>query len=293
MQVTIDGRRVRQNVGEGAVLGPYSLSPGKHSVGFFDSSTDVSTAGSFTLRNGSHNDLVLHRPAALSGEPVVNVCRTPRQPIGPGKARLFIAHTATVAPADVRMEGRVIFTNIASGEFAEADVPAGGHKLELLPTGLTKSPLLGPVHVSLPPRTVTMVHAVGTPSNAMDVTAHTSGVVGDGTVAPGSSLDQSVSQPANQSAPSRHPTKRSRAGHCCQHGCGFLSAPRLCWSAAGYVPTASCLRRVHDAIPSLTKNRGGYQNLARHRCPRRGSGPNGSPMRRPASMLRACRGDVR
>jgi hypothetical protein len=98
VQVTIDGRRVRQNVGEGAVLGPYSLSSGKHSVSFFDPSADVLTAGSLTVRDGSHTDVVLHRPAALSGEPVVNVYRTPRQSIGPGKARLLIAHTATVAP---------------------------------------------------------------------------------------------------------------------------------------------------------------------------------------------------
>ena len=35
--------------------------------------------------------------------------QTPVEPIGPGKARVLVAHTATVAPADVQVDGKVVF----------------------------------------------------------------------------------------------------------------------------------------------------------------------------------------
>jgi hypothetical protein len=183
--VLLDGKRVKQGVAEGTILGPYPLSAGKHEVRFVDASGDIAVNTTVTVRAGTASDVVLHRPAAVSGEPVVNVYSTPRKPIGPGKARVLVAHTATVPPADVRVDGKVVFTDIANGEYAEADVPAGSHKVELLPTGQTTNPILGPLDVKLAPRTVTMVYAVGQPSNgSMKVIAHAAPIESDGTVQP-------------------------------------------------------------------------------------------------------------
>ena len=70
---------------------------------------------------------------------------TPTDTIAAGKARVLIANTATVAPADVRLDGTVVFRNIANGEFATADVAEGEHVAELLPSGLTTRPILGPL----------------------------------------------------------------------------------------------------------------------------------------------------
>lgn len=186
VRVTIDGRQVKSDARVGAVLGPFSLAAGKHTVRFVDRSGDVSMSSAVTVKPGSSTDVVLHRPASVSGEPVVNVYRTPRKAIGPGKARVLLAHTATVAPADVRVDGKVVFTNIANGEYAEADVPAGVHEVALLPTGQTKSPILGPLDVDLPARTVTMVYAVGSPKNgSMSAISHSAAIAADGTVEPG------------------------------------------------------------------------------------------------------------
>ena len=118
------------------------------------------------VKSGSNTDVVLHQPASVNGAPVVSTYRTPLSPIGPEKARVLLAHTATVAPADVRVDGKVVFTNIANGEYADADVPAGPHRVALLPTGFTNDPILGPLTLTLPPRTVTMVYAVGNPRTA-------------------------------------------------------------------------------------------------------------------------------
>lgn len=186
VRVMIDGRQVKSGVGLGSVLGPYSVSGGEHTVRFSDPKGDASMSASLKVRPGTSTDVVLHSPASVSGKPVVNVYRTPRTSIGPGKARLLVAHTATVAPADVRVDGTVVFTDIANGEFAQADVPAGRHKVELLPTGRTSDPILGPIAVSLKPRTVTMVYAVGTPKNgSMRVISHEARLASDGTVEPG------------------------------------------------------------------------------------------------------------
>jgi hypothetical protein len=187
VRVAIDGKQVRDDVGVGTILGPYSLSAGKHAVKFVDTAGKVAMSVSVTVRPGTSNDVVLHSPAAVSGKPVVNVYSTPRKPIGPGKARVLVAHTATVAPADVSVDGKVVFTNIANGEFAEADVPAGSHKVELLPTGQKTNPILGPLDVKLAADTVTMVYAVGRPSNgSMKVIAHAAPIASDGTVRPAS-----------------------------------------------------------------------------------------------------------
>jgi hypothetical protein len=186
VSVTIDGRKVKSDAQVGAVLGPFSLAAGKHTVRFVDGSGDVSMSSAVTVKAGSSTDVVLHRPASVSGEPVVNVYQTPRKAIGPGKARVLLAHTATVAPADVRVDGKVVFTNIANGEYAEADVPAGVHEVALLPTGQTKNPILGPLDVDLPARTVTMVYAVGSPKNgSMSAISHSAAIAADGTVEPG------------------------------------------------------------------------------------------------------------
>ncbi len=185
IEVSIDGDPVRSGVEVGSILGPFDLAPGPHSLDFSDASGEVAMSSSIDVTAGASSDVVLHRPAAVGGDPVVNTYATPLDPIGPGKARVLIAHTATVAPADVEVDGTTVFTNIANGEYAEADVPAGDHEVSVLPTGTTGQPILGPLDVTLTPRTVTMVYAVGRPQNgSMDVIVHTARLAADGTVAP-------------------------------------------------------------------------------------------------------------
>jgi hypothetical protein len=185
LDVAVDGDVVDRQARVGAVLGPYSLAPGKHQVRFTDSSGDVRLASSVEVASGSSRDVVVHRPAAVGGQPVVNSYRTPQGPIGPGKARVLIAHTATVAPADVRVDGKVVFRDIANGEYATADVPAGTHRVSLLPTGLANPPILGPLTLTLAPGTVTNVYAVGDPKKgSMNVILHRGLLASNGAAAP-------------------------------------------------------------------------------------------------------------
>lgn len=183
VDVRIDGRRVATDAKVGKVLGPFDLAAGSHEVRFTDG--DVEVSSSVEVSPGSSSDVVLHQPAAPDGDPVVHLYPAPMEPISAVKARILVAHTATVAPADVHVDGKVVFTNIANGEFAQADVPGGRHVVELLPTGRTDQPILGPLELTLEPCTLAMVYAVGNPSDgSMDVIVRTETLASDGTVVP-------------------------------------------------------------------------------------------------------------
>lgn len=183
VDVSIDGREVAGGAAVGDVLGPFELSPGSHDVVFTGEGMEV--ASTLDVRAGAASDVVLHLPAEVGGDPVVHSYAAPDGPIGPGKARVLLAHTATVAPADVRVDGQTVFTNIANGEFADADVPEGTIEVALLPSGSTDDPILGPLDVSLEARTLSMIYAYGNPRDgSMNVIAHTSPLGADGSVAP-------------------------------------------------------------------------------------------------------------
>jgi hypothetical protein len=182
--ITVDDEAVEPDATTGDVVGPVDLAPGEHTVTFEGEGVSVSTK--VEVSAGTMQDVVVHLPAAVGGDPVVSRYPTPRDPIGPDKARVLVAHTATVAPADVRVDGQVVFTNIANGEYATADVPAGEHEVALLPTGTTGDPILGPLTVTVQPLTVTMVYAVGNPEDdSMELIAHALPLAADGSVAPG------------------------------------------------------------------------------------------------------------
>jgi len=183
--VSIDGKVTQRDVAVNAVLGPFQLTAGPHRVQFTDDQANTEVASTVDVTAGSSSDVVVHRPAEVGGDPIVNLYRTPGKPIAPGKSRVLIAHTATVPPADVRVDGQVVFTDIANGEYATADVASGPHSVALLPTGVTKNPILGPLSVTLQPSTVTMVYAVGSPSDgSMNVVSHSATLTSNGATAP-------------------------------------------------------------------------------------------------------------
>ena len=184
VDVTIDGEVVESGVDSGQVLGPYSLSAGSHQVDF-SGGDGIEQATTVKVAAGSTQDVVLHLPASVDGDALVTTYPAPVKPIGPGKARVLVAHTANVAPADIQVDGQVVFENVANGEYATADLPAGKHVVALFATGTTTDPILGPLTVDLTARSLTMVYAVGNPdTDSMDLVAHTAELAADGSLVP-------------------------------------------------------------------------------------------------------------
>ena len=183
VSVSVDGDEVQSGAAVGSIL-PLQLSPGRHDV-VFSHPDGTSAQAEVDLAVGRSSDVVYHLPASLSGDPVVSTYRTPTKAIGPGKARVLVAHTATLAPADVEVDGKTIFSDIANGEFAEAEVPAGTLSVALIASGSKGAPVLGPIDLTVKASTVTMVYAVGRPSDGtMQVITRDSTISSDGTVVP-------------------------------------------------------------------------------------------------------------
>lgn len=183
VDVTVDGEEVAGDAGVGDVLGPFELAQGSHDIVFTGEGMEV--ASTLDVRAGAATDVVLHLPAEVGGDPLVHSYAAPDAPIGPDKARVLLAHTATVAPADVEVDGQTVFTNIANGEFAEADVPAGTIEVALVPSGSTADPILGPLDVSLEAGSLSMIYAYGNPRDgSMNVIAHTTALASDGSERP-------------------------------------------------------------------------------------------------------------
>lgn len=161
VDVVLDGDALEQDVSPKSVLGPLALAAGDHMIEF--SSDDWTVQADFEVNHPSA-DVVVHRPADAGGEPKISVFTNDVRPISAAKARLTIAHTAVVPPADVRVSGKVLFSNIANGEFVTAEVPAKTYSVDIVPTG-ESTPLLGPLDLAVTAGALNRVFAIGQPED--------------------------------------------------------------------------------------------------------------------------------
>jgi hypothetical protein len=104
---------------------------------------------------GDNIDVVMHRPADPSGTPVLTWFSNDLSAVPAGKSSLTVAHTAVVGPADIRVNGKVLFANIANGESLHLVVPAATYTVDIVPAGATKPIILGPLKLEVTPGTPT------------------------------------------------------------------------------------------------------------------------------------------
>jgi Domain of unknown function (DUF4397) len=184
VNVAVDGKTVRQAVAAKAVVGPLSLTPGKHTISFSTNGWKVSSGVTISHRS---SDVVLHWPADPTNKPVVTVFGNDLAPVSSNKGRLTVVHAAVVPPADVRVDKKVLFANIANGQYVSAEVPGGTYSVDVVPTGQTTHPLLGPVMLPVKTGVLTRVFAIGKPTNgSMDAIVQVLPLASDGSSAPGS-----------------------------------------------------------------------------------------------------------
>ncbi|MDX6367482.1 MAG: hypothetical protein QOK30_2558 [Nocardioidaceae bacterium] len=184
VNVAVDGNTVRRAVAAKAVVGPLRLAPGKHTISFSTNGWKV-TSG-VTISHHS-SDVVLHWPADPTNKPVVTVFGNDLAPVSSNKGRLTVVHAAVVPPADVRVDKKVLFANIANGQYVSAEVPGGTYSVDVVPTGQTTHPLLGPVMLPVKTGVLTRVFAIGKPTNgSMDAIVQVLPLASDGSSAPGS-----------------------------------------------------------------------------------------------------------
>lgn len=159
VDVLVDEKSIEKEVEAKSVVGPLELTSGQHTVTF---RSDAWSATADVEVDRPSLDVVVHRPADPAADPTVTVFGNEVQPISANKARVTIAHTAVVPPADVRVSGKVLFSNIANGEFVTAEVPAATYSVDIVATG-GSDPVFGPVEVTLQAGALNRVFAIGDP----------------------------------------------------------------------------------------------------------------------------------
>ena len=163
VSVELDGRQIVASAQPKTIVGPLREPAGQH-VLVLRSGTKVVTSARFTVVAGQSIDAVAHRAADAAMTPRVVVFRNDLSPVGPGKARLVVAHVAVAPPADIRVSGTVLFHDVASGESLSLLVPAKTYSVDVV-ASVGGATILAPVQLPVKAGTLTRVFAVGDPSN--------------------------------------------------------------------------------------------------------------------------------
>lgn len=200
--IVVDGQVRQEDADPGTVVGPVNLDPGSHTVTLQPADGEPLSA-TVDVTAGSSADVVAHSRADLAAGPVLTVFPNDLSAVGPGKSRLIVAHTAVVPPADVRVDGVVLLSNVANAESLELLVPAATYSVDIVPTGTSSPVVFGPVDLAVEAGTLTRVFAFGDPTQqSMDVVVQVLPVAQEGAGPPASMPMGNGGQAATGSVPS-------------------------------------------------------------------------------------------
>ena len=185
IDVAIDGDTLATQVATAKVVGPFQVGAGTHTVTFTDAGGKVVATNTVQTAGGSSSDVVVHLQTAASKAPMVTQFANNVSAVPANKAALTVAHTAAVPPADIRVDGKVLFANIANGESLDVVVPAGTYRVDIVKAGEQAPAVFGPVDLTVKGGTLTKVYAVGDPAaKTMNVAVHEIAMPRSGSAAP-------------------------------------------------------------------------------------------------------------
>jgi hypothetical protein len=166
VDVFLDGKNVCPSATPKTVVGPLTVAAGSHVVSIREPSGAVITEGQFQVAANSSIDLVAHRKADTSKTPQITQFANDVSAVGPGKARLAVAHVAVVPPADVRLDGKALFRNLGNDESLTQVVAAKSYRLDVVPTATTGPTVLMAQSLNVKSRTLTRVFLIGDPATS-------------------------------------------------------------------------------------------------------------------------------
>jgi hypothetical protein len=173
IDVAVDGRTVAQDVQTATVVGPITVGTGTRTLTFTADDGRVVTENTIDAAAGSSSDLVLHLTTAAGDPPVVTQFVNDLTGVPSDKASVTVAHAAAVPPADIRVDGQVLFANVANGESLNLVVPAGSYSVDIVPAGESSPVVFGPVNLAVQGGSLNRVYAVGDPAaTTMNVAVH-------------------------------------------------------------------------------------------------------------------------
>jgi Domain of unknown function (DUF4397) len=163
LDISIDGHQVAGGVVGGKLVGPFGVAAGKRMITARQGGKVV-IQREVSAGSGASLDVVIHQPVSPTGNPLITTYTNDLDAVPKDKAGLRVAHDAAVGPADIRVNGKVLFANVANGESLDAVVPAGTYKVDIVPAGATSPVVLGPLDLPVKAGYLTRVFAIGAPS---------------------------------------------------------------------------------------------------------------------------------
>jgi len=163
LDITIDGRTVATGVQGAEVVGPFGVASGQRMITARQGGKVV-ISRQLTVGSGANLDAVIHQPVSPTGAPVLTSYANKLNSIPKDKAALRVAHDAAVGPADIRVNGKVLFANVANGESLDVVVPAATYSVEIVPAGASSPVVLGPLDLPAKAGYLTRVFAIGDPN---------------------------------------------------------------------------------------------------------------------------------
>jgi Domain of unknown function (DUF4397) len=170
ISVTVDGDSVVGELADGTVAGPFPVKHGTRTVTVSEDGKTLVTS-KVKLLAGSNSELVVHLPASPPGDPMITRFDNNLKPVQEGKAAHAFGHVAAAGPIDIRVDNKVVFANIANGEYLYKVVPAGTYQVDIVPTEMSK-PLLGPLKQRVRPDKLTWVFVIGEPGKNLAIVRH-------------------------------------------------------------------------------------------------------------------------
>ena len=172
VDVQVDGIGVARGSRPPAIAGPFKVKAGDHSVKVSSAGRTV-TQGMVKVGAGSSWDVVAHLPAPSDIRPTMTAYRNDLTAVAADKSSLTVAHTASVPPADIRVNGKVLFKDVANGESLNLVVPVATYGVDIVPTGKSSPVYLGPLKLTTQGGALNRVYAVGDPTKkTMNVAVH-------------------------------------------------------------------------------------------------------------------------
>ncbi len=184
VDVKIDGMQVSKGLKATGIAGPYKVKAGDHKVSVSSAGRTL-TEGMVKVGAGSSWDVVAHLPAPSDIRPTMTAYRNDLSAVPSDKSSLTVAHTASVPPADIRVNGEVLFKDVANGESLNLVVPVATYGVDIVPTGKSTPVYLGPLKLTTQGGALNRVYAVGDPTKkTMNVAVHVLKVKSAGTEKP-------------------------------------------------------------------------------------------------------------
>jgi len=197
LDVQVDGKVVLADAPAKRIVGPVAVGAGTHTVTVGSGSSAVTS--DVAVDAGESVDVVAHPGVTAGDKPEITAFANDLAAVAPGKLRLAVAHTAAAPPADITVDGDVLFSNVANAEALSVVVPGGSYSVAIVPSATKGDPILGPVDLAVKSGTLTRVFAIGDVSKGtMDAVVHQLAVKVSGAAAPSSVQTGDGGQAATQ-----------------------------------------------------------------------------------------------